>query len=206
MRVSARLASAVALSLTFALLVALARTAEADPAPGLPAMTSTGSGPVVGGGTNAAIAQQLFSFKDPNVQEVDGSDAAQFINAAAALTNRDLATVFQPLQRALGCQTNGAGFGARAYRRADGQWGGGMLVIAKSSVPSAEALTACAKASWRRATVGTPTSMCNSGWSYPPFSDTRKGEGYFVLLAGTNSDFCTAPNANFKGTASSWPN
>ncbi|MHA7653676.1 hypothetical protein ACX9NE_28200 [Mycobacterium sp. ML4] len=200
MELVARLVMIAALSL------ALAPTAAADPSSGLPPMTSTGSGPVIGGGGNAgAISQQLFSFHDPNVQEVDGSDAAQFITAAAAVTNRDLATVFQPLQRALSCQVNGAGFGARAYRRADGQWGGGMLVIAKSGVPNIEALTACAKSSWRRATMGTPTSMCNSGWSYPPYSDTRKGEGYFVLLAGTNSDFCNPPNANFRSTASSWP-
>ena len=176
--------------------------ASADPA--LPPMTSTGSGPVIGGGGSAPIAQQLFSFHDPNVQEVDGSDAAQFITAAAGVSNRDIATVFQPLQRALGCQPNGAGFGARAYRRADGQWGGGMLVIAKSSVTDVDALTACAKSSWRRATVGTPTSMCNSGWSYPPFTG-RKTEGYFVLLAGTNSDFCSAPNANYRTNASGWP-
>jgi hypothetical protein len=176
--------------------------ASADPA--LPPMTSTGSGPVIGGGGSAPIAQQLFSFHDPNVQEVDGSDAAQFITAAAGVSNRDIATVFQPLQRALGCQPNGAGFGARAYRRADGQWGGGMLVIAKSSVTDVDALTACAKSSWRRATAGTPTSMCNSGWSYPPFTG-RKTEGYFVLLAGTNSDFCSAPNANYRTNASGWP-
>jgi hypothetical protein len=183
-------------------LLTLVPTAGADPA--LPPMTSTGSGPVIGGGGSAAIAQQLFSFHDPNVQEVDGSDAAQFITAAAGVSNRDVATAFQPLQRALGCQPNGAGFGARAYRRADGQWGGGMLVIAKSSVPDVDALTSCAKSSWRRATAGTPTSMCNSGWSYPPFTG-RKTEGYFVLLAGTNSDFCSAPNANFRTNASGWP-
>lgn len=196
------------LGLIAALTLFLAPTAAADPAGGLPPMTSTGSGPVVGGGGGgnaSAIAQQLFSFHDPNVQEVDGSDAAQFITAAAAVTNRDLATVFQPLQRALGCQANGAGFGARAYRRADGQWGGGMLVIAKSGISDVDALTACAKNSWRRATMGTPTSMCNSGWSYPPHSFTHKGEGYFVLLAGTNSDFCNPPNAKFRSTASSWP-
>ncbi|OBK17704.1 hypothetical protein [Mycobacterium asiaticum] len=184
--------------------VALASVADADPTGGLPPMNSTGSGPVVGGGADAAIAQQLFTFHDPNIQEADGNDAAQFISAAAGLTNRDLATVFQPLQRALGCQTNGSGFGARAYRRADGQWGGGMLVIAKGGVKDIEALKACVKNAWRRATVGTPTSMCNSGWSYPPYSD-RKGEGYFVLLAGSNSDFCGPPNANYRGTASSWP-
>lgn len=199
MKVLARVVLAAALSL------GLAPAAAADPAGGLPPMASTGSGPVIGGGGSAGIAQQLFSFHDPNVQEVDGSDAAQFINAAAAVTNRDLATVFQPLQRALGCQVNGAGFGARAYRRADGQWGGGMLVIAKSGVPDVDALTACVKTGWRRATMGTPTSMCNSGWSYPPSSFTHKGEGYFVLLAGTNSDFCNPPNANFRSNASSWP-
>ncbi|GAB7142852.1 hypothetical protein [Mycobacterium riyadhense] len=181
--------------------------ADADPSVTLPPMTSTGSGPVIGGGGAAqGIAQQLFSFGNPNVQEVDGSDAAQFITAAAALTNRDLASVFQPLQRALGCQQNNAGFGARAYRRADGQWGGGMLVIAKSTVPNVEALTACVKSAWRRATAGGPNAMCNSGWNYPPFSDTRRGvEGYFVLLAGTASDFCSAPNANYRNTASGWP-
>jgi hypothetical protein len=79
-----------------------------------------------------------------------------------------------------------------------------MLVIAKSSVTDVDALTACAKSSWRRATAGTPTSMCNSGWSYPPFTG-RKTEGYFVLLAGTNSDFCSAPNANYRTNASGWP-
>ncbi|SOJ53091.1 hypothetical protein MSIMFB_00594 [Mycobacterium simulans] len=181
--------------------------ADADPNVTLPPMTSTGSGPVIGGGGAAqGISQQLFSFGNPNVQEVDGSDAAQFITAAAALTNRDLAIVFQPLQRALGCQQDNAGFGARAYRRADGQWGGGMLVIAKSTVPNVDALTSCVKSGWRRATAGGEASMCNSGWSYPPFSDTRRGgQGYFVLLAGTASDFCSAPNANYRTTASGWP-
>ena len=197
MRILLRGAVAVALSLI------LAPTAQADGA--LPPMTPTGSGPVVGGGANTSIAQQLFSFHDANIQEVDGSDAAQFIAAASGVANREVATVFQPLQRALGCQVNGSGFGARAYRRNDGQWGGGMLVIAKSSVTNVEALTACAKSSWRRATVGTPTSMCNSGWSYPPYSDIKRGEGYFVLLSGTNSDFCTGPNANFRNNANSWP-
>ncbi|QLL08082.1 hypothetical protein [Mycobacterium vicinigordonae] len=188
-----------------ALLVAVAPAAAADPAPVLPAMNSTGSGPVIGGaGAGGSIAQQLFTFHDPNIQEVDGSDAAQFFGAATGVTNRDLAAPFQPLQRMLGCQVNGAGFGARAYRRNDGQWGGGMLVIAKSAVSDVDALNACAKSSWRKASVGTPTSMCNSGWTYPPFSG-RKGEGYYVLLAGTNSDFCSAPNANLRTTASSWP-
>ena len=37
-----------------------------------------------------------------------------------------------------------------------------------------------------------------------PFNN--KGGDYTVLLAGTNSDFCTALNGNYKnGTASAWP-
>lgn len=189
--------------------IALASPANADPA--LPPMTSTGAGPVIGGGGPVAqIGKQLYSFNNPDIQEVNGSDAAQFIAAAAGVSNRDIATVFQPLQRALGCQQHGtgsgAGFGARAYRRSDGEWGGGMLVIAKSTVADVEALKACAKGSWRRAVAGSPTTPCNSGWNYPPFSDTRRGEeGYFVLLSGTNSDFCNGPNANFRTNASGWP-
>jgi len=180
-------------------------SAGADPSSVLPPLTSTGAGPVIGGGGASGIPPQLFSFGTPNVQEVDGSDAAQFITAAAGLTDRDLAGVFLPLQRALGCQVNNAGFGARAYRRADGQWGGAMLVIAKSTVPNLDVLVSCVKSAWRRATAGTETSMCNSGWSYPPYSDTRHGEGYFVLLSGTASDFCSALNAKYRSSASAWP-
>ncbi len=182
--------------------------ADADPVT-LPPMASTGSGPIIGGGGAAAqqMSQQLKSLGDPNVQEVDGSDAAQFITAAAAVTNRDLASPFMTLQRALTCQTNNAGFGARAYRRNDGQWGGAMLVIIKSTVPNADALTACVKSSWRRPTAGTLNSMCDSGWTYPPQTFTnRGGETYYVLLAGTASDFCTTLNGNYRNSASGWPN
>ncbi|BBX98486.1 hypothetical protein MLAC_37800 [Mycobacterium lacus] len=188
----------------------MAPTADGDPTVTLPPLTSTGAGPVIGGGGAApGISQQLFSFGNPDVQEADGTDAARFITAAAAVANRDLASVFLPLQRALGCQQSagkpGTGFGARAYRRTDGQWGGAMLVIAKSSISDVDALTACVKSGWRRATAGTPTSMCNSGWTYPPFADTRRGEGYFVLLAGTASDFCGTPNEKYRNNASGWP-
>ena len=62
-------------------------TADADPSVTLPPMTSTGGGPVIGGGGGAQMAQQLKSLNDPNVQEVDGPDAAQFIAAAAALVS-----------------------------------------------------------------------------------------------------------------------
>ena len=88
----------------------------------LPPMTSSGGGPIVGGGSNAAVSQQLFSFASSNVQEVDGSDAAGFFTAAAASTNPQLAAPFSPLRRALGCQNNNAGFGARPT---DGPTGSG---------------------------------------------------------------------------------
>lgn len=179
--------------------------AQADPVT-LPPMTSTNGGPIIGGGGAAPqMSQQLKSLNDPNVQEVDGPDAAQFIGAAAALTNRDLASPFMALQRALSCQHNNAGFGARAYRRNDGQWGGAMLVVAKSAYPDTDALKACEMSNWRRPSAGSTTSMCNSSWAYPPQTFNNKGGDYIVMLAGTNSDFCTALNANYKNNASAWP-
>ena len=182
--------------------------ADADPSVTLPAMTATGSGPIIGGGGAAAqgISQQLTSLGNPNAQEVDGSDAAQFITAAAGIANRDLASAFMSLQRALGCQQNNNGFGARAYRRSDGQWGGAMLVIAKSAYSNTDALTACAKSAWRRPTAGGPNSMCNNGWAYPPQTiSNRGGEAYYVLLAGTADDFCNALNGKYKSNANGWP-
>jgi len=180
-------------------------TADADPVT-LPPMTSTGSGPIIGGGGAAQqMSQQLKSLNDPNVQEVDGPDAAQFIAAAAGIANRDLASPFMALQRALGCQHNNAGFGARAYRRNDGQWGGAMLVIAKSAYPDTDAMKACEMSNWRRPSAGSTTSLCNSSWTYPPQTFNNKGGDYSVMLAGTNSDFCTALNANYKNNASTWP-
>ena len=151
------------------------------------------------------MSQQLKSLGDPNVQEVDGPDAAQFIAAAAAVTNRDLACPFMALQRALSCQQNNAGFGARAYRRNDGQWGGAMLVIAKSAYPNTDAMKACEMSNWRRPSAGSTTSMCNSGWTYPPQTFNNKGGDYSVLLAGTNSDLCNTLNGNYKNNASAWP-
>ena len=180
-------------------------TADADPIT-LPAMASTNGGPIIGGGGAAPqMSQQLKSLSDPNVQEVDGPDAAQFIAAAAAVTNRDLAGPFMALQRALSCQQNNAGFGARAYRRNDGQWGGAMLVIAKSAYPNTDAMKACEMSNWHRPSAGSTTSMCNSSWTYPPQQFNNKGGDYSVLLAGSNSDFCTALNKNYSGTAAAWP-
>jgi hypothetical protein len=183
----------------------------ADPAVTLPAMTSNGGGPIIGGGDAAAehrISQQLTSLGNPDIQEVDGSDAAQFITTAAQIigvSNRDLAAPFESLQRALGCQTNNAGFGARAYRRNDGQWGGAMLVIAKSATPDVDALGACVKSNWRDPTAGGPSSMCNAGWTYPTSGDNHRPETYYILLAGTASGFCSGPDENYRNYATGWP-
>ncbi|OBF53159.1 hypothetical protein A5756_16985 [Mycobacterium sp. 852002-53434_SCH5985345] len=185
--------------------VVVAPTAGADPTVALPPMTSSGGGPIIGGGSNAGIAQQLFSFGTPNVQEVDGSDAAQFITAAAGSANPQLAAPFSLMRRALACQTNNAGFGARAYRRSDGQWGGAMVVAAKSATPNVDGLAGCAKTNWRRATAGTQSSLCNSGWSTPNTYESRRGETYYILLAGTADDFCTAVNGKFKDNSNGWP-
>jgi hypothetical protein len=182
-----------------------ASAAGADPVT-LPAMTTGGGGPIIGGGNNAGIAQQLTGFGKPDVQEVDGSDAAQFITAAAAVSNAQLAAPFGLLKRALACQTNNAGFGARAYRRSDGQWGGAMLVAAKSATPNVDALATCARTSWRRPTAGSDTAMCNSGWTTPnSFSSREGGEAYYILLAGTADDFCTTLNGKYKTNAATWP-
>jgi hypothetical protein len=182
-------------------------SARADPTVTLPPMTSSGGGPIIGGGSagQQGISQQLTSLGNPNVQEVDGSDAAQFITAAAAVPNSQLAAPFGLLRRALACQNNNAGFGARAYRRNDGQWGGAMLVIVKSTLPNLDALTSCEKTNWRRATAGSDTSMCNSGWTTPNSFESRNGEAYYILLAGTADDFCSGLNGKYKTNASAWP-
>ncbi|OBB92543.1 hypothetical protein [Mycobacterium sp. 852002-40037_SCH5390672] len=181
--------------------------AGADPTAALPAMTSTGSGPIIGGSTaGQGISQQLFSFGNPNVvQEVDGSDAAQFITAAAGAANQQLAGPFSLLRRALTCQTNNAGFGARAYRRNDGQWGGAMLVAAKSATPNVDDLIGCAKTNWRRTAAGGEAAMCNNGWTTPTAYESRRGETYYILLAGTAADFCSDLNAKYKSDANAWP-
>ncbi len=182
--------------------------AGADPAAGLPPMVSSGSGPIIGGGSVAAqgITQQLFSFGNPNVvQEVDGSDAAQFITSAAGAASQQLAAPFSLLRRALACQTDNAEFGARAYRRTDGQWGGAMLVAAKSATPNLDNLVGCVKTHWRRTAAGGETAMCNNGWTSPTSYESRRGETYYILLAGTAADFCSDLNATYKSDASGWP-
>jgi len=184
-----------------------APVATADPTVTLPPLTSGGGGPIIGGGNNSGISQQLTGLGNSNVQEVDGSDAAQFITAAAALTNPQLAAPFGLLRRALACQNNNAGFGARAYRRSDGLWGGAMLVAAKSAIPNVDALNSCAKTNWRKPTAGSDTAMCNSGWTTPNSFDSRRSdaEAYYIFLAGTADDFCTTLNAKYKTNAAAWP-
>ena len=182
-------------------------TATADTVT-LPPMTPGSGGAIIGGGSAAAqgISQQLFGFGNPSVvQEIDGSAASQYITAAASVSNQQLAAPFSLLRRALACQANNAGFGARAFRRNDGLWGGAMLVAAKSATPNVDDLASCAKTNWRRASAGSDTSMCNSGWATPNNFSSRAGETYYVLLAGTADDFCTDLNGKFKGNAAGWP-
>lgn len=198
-----RIGAAIAAGVLSLSAVSQIPTAAADVT--LPAMTSGGGGAIIGGGNNAGIAQQLTSLGNPNVQEVDGSDAAQFITAAAAVSNAQLAAPFGLLRRALACQTNNAGFGARAYRRNDGLWGGAMLVAAKSTVGNVDALASCAKTNWRRPTTGNQTSMCDNGWTTPNSFESRGGEAYYILLAGTANDFCNQLNGKYKTNAGAWP-
>jgi hypothetical protein len=182
--------------------------AAGDPNVTLPTMTSSNGGPIIGGGDDAAqrrISLQLTSRNNPDIQEVDGSDAAAFINAAAGVADPQLADPFQSLQRALGCQRDNAGFGARAYRRADGHWGGAMLVIAQSATSDVDALTNCVRSNWRKPAAGAVRGMCNGGWTYPTSGDNHRPETYYVLLAGTASDFCSVPNADYRNYASNWP-
>jgi hypothetical protein len=183
---------------------AIAPTAFADTVT-LPPMTSTNAGPIIGGaGSAPGVAAQLTGLANPDVQEVDGSDAAQFITAAAASANPQLAAPFTLLRRALTCQPNNAGWAARAYRRNDGLWGGAMLVTAKSTTGNVDALVACVKTNWRRSTAGGETAMCNNGWTTPTMG-ARNSESYYILLAGTASDFCVGLNGKYSTNAAGWP-
>jgi hypothetical protein len=184
---------------------AIAPPVYADPAT-LPPMTPTNAGPIIGGGGSApGVAQQLISLANPNVQEVDGSDAAQFITAAAAAAgNPQLAASFTLLRRVMTCQTNNAGWGARAFRRNDGLWGGAMLVTAKSTTGNVDALVACVKTNWHKSTAGGEAAMCNNGWTTPT-TGARNSEVYYVLLAGTAADFCVGLNGKYATNASGWP-
>ncbi len=171
----------------------------------LPPIPSTGGGPIIGGGDEAAqtrISMQLNNIGPTEVQEGDGADAATFIMESAGLPR--FSSTFTPLQRALGCQRD-TSFGARAYRRADGQWGGALLVIAKSATPDLNALTACVKPAWPATTSGGPASMCANGWTYPTSGENHRPETYYILLAGTSADFCGSFNSSYANYASAWP-
>lgn len=190
-----------------ALAIAGTPTAGADPDASLPPLASTGGGPIIGGGDEDAqyrISLQLTGFGYPDAEGADGADAAAFITASAASPTPRLASAFAPLQRALGCQRD-ASFGARAYRRDDGHWGGAILVIAKSATPNIDALTGCVKSAWPAPAASGPTSMCNAGWTYPTSGDNHRPETYYILLAGTASDFCGPRNDNYANYATRWP-
>jgi hypothetical protein len=180
---------------------------HADPTATLPPLTSSGSGPIIGDGNAAqqGISQQLIDLDNADIQQADGTDAANFITAAAAVTDQELAAPFRLLHRALACQNDNAGFGARSYRRNDGQWGGAMLVAAKSTFSSVEALKQCVMTNWRRSSAGGEHVMCNNGWETPTNGDLRKVETYYVLLAGTSADFCSDLNDKLKDDGRGWP-
>ena len=201
-------ATRIGASIAFcALAIAGTPTAGADPNASLPPLASTGGGPIVGGGDPDAqyrISLQLTGFGYADAQEADGADAAAFITASAASTNPRLASAFAPLQRALGCQRD-TSFGARAYRRNDGQWGGAVLVIAKSAAPDIDALTGCVRSAWPAPAAGGPASMCNAGWTYPTSGDNHRPETYYILLAGTAADFCGPRNDNYGNYGTRWP-
>jgi hypothetical protein len=191
-----------------ALAIADVQSADADPGVALPPATSTGSAPIIGGADAEAQARyfrQLVDLGRPDVQQLDGSDAAAFIAAAAVVADRQLAAPFSLLQQALSCQKDTAGIGARAYRRSDGQWGGAMLVMANSATKDIGALAGCVRSTWRAAAPGTPTMMCDSGWTYPTSGENHRPETYYILLAGTNADFCGTFDGNYRNYATPWP-
>jgi len=204
----------IVVSITAALVAASLATATdmplaaADPTVALPPIELTDGGPIIGGGGEAIqrqIAMQLISLDSPDIEQGDGPDAAVFITGAAASTSPGLASAFMPLQRALGCQHDNTSFGARAFRRNDGQWGGAQLVIANSATSNLYALTSCIKSVWPAPTAGGPASMCASGWTYPTSGENHRAETYYILLAGTAADFCGARNDNYANYATRWP-
>lgn len=181
---------------------------QAAPGAVLPPIPSTGGGPIIGGGDEAAqsrIARQLMSVGNADVQEGDGADAASFIMDSAQVAASRLASAFAPLQRALGCQKVNTSFGARAYRRSDGGWGGAMLVIAESATSDMQALTGCIRSVWPAATAGGSNAMCAHGWTYPTSGQDHRPETYHILLAGTAADFCAKLDEDYANFATNWP-
>ncbi|WP_240274461.1 hypothetical protein [Mycobacterium ulcerans] len=180
---------------------------QAAPGAVLPPIPSTGGGPIIGGGDEAAqsrIARQLMSVGNADVQEGDGADAASFIMDSAQVADSRLASAFAPLQRALGCQKVNTSFGARAYRRSDGGWGA-MLVIAESATSDMQALTGCIRSVWPAATAGGSNAMCAHGWTYPTSGQDHRPETYHILLAGTAADFCAKLDEDYANFATNWP-
>lgn len=180
---------------------------QAAPGAVLPPIPSTGGGPIIGGGDEAAqsrIARQLMSVGNADVQEGDGADAASFIMDSAQVADTRLASAFAPLQRALGCQKVNTSFEARAYRRSDGG-GGAMLVIAESATSDMQALTGCIRSVWPAATAGGSNAMCAHGWTYPTSGQDHRPETYHILLAGTAADFCAKLDEDYANFVTNWP-
>ena len=122
------------------------------------------------------MSQQLKSLSDPNVQEVDGSDAAQFIAAAAALANRDLATPFMAAAAGAWHASRTTPDSGRAPTGATtGSGAARCWSSSKSAYPDTDAMKACEMSNWRRPSAGSTMSMCNSGWAYPPLDFNKKG-------------------------------
>lgn len=40
---------------------------------------------------------------------------------------------------------------------------------------------------------------------HPTSYESRRGETYYILLAGTAADFCSDLNAKYKSDATGWP-
>ena len=65
------------------------------------------------------------------------------------------------------------------------------------------AATKCDQTDDRRSLRG-PTAICASRWTYPTSGDNHRPDTYYILVAGTAGDFCSAVNATFPGSTP-WP-
>jgi hypothetical protein len=80
-----------------------------------------------------------------------------------------------------------------------------MLVMAKSATNDVDELARCVRSNRRAASAGTTATMCDSGWTYPTSGENHRLETYYILLAGTNSEFCGAFDGNYRNYATGWP-
>ena len=80
-----------------------------------------------------------------------------------------------------------------------------MLVVAKSAYPDTERPEGLRNVELAKAFGGQHDVDVQQQLGLCPQTFNNKGGDYIVMLAGTNSDFCTALNANYKNNASAWP-